>query len=261
MSRRFIQLALLSVASACAVSSVSAEEIRIGHLETSDDTAINWLYVTCDKLIPTKMQCDFFQTLIMKKKSQSEIDAEMKKLDTSDPLADFNESFGDMCKPLVENSAKMQKVLESGNGIDGKPINKRVVLAGQPEMQAMIGTCKNPTRESAGLFLRLMIEKDERTCRVHSDHTHSTFTWDSQTNLWTTQEGPTGPCGTFVLGALTQEPKNHFWHYVEKHLRMNPKGQSRNGLSCEKFPEFTLNYTWQTTTTKEGCDLMESFPD
>jgi hypothetical protein len=106
-----------------------------------------------------------------------------------------------------------------------------------------------------------MLEQDRRTCRIHNDHSKSIFTWDSQTNTWTTQEGPTGPCGTFVLGALTQDPKNHFWHYVEKHLRMNPKGQGINGLSCEQFPEFTLNYTWQTTTTKEDCDMIESFPD
>jgi hypothetical protein len=259
--RKIIRLTLLAVVSVWVVSPLLAEEIRIGHLETNDDTAINWLYITCNKSAANQMLCDFFQTIITKKKSQSEIDAEVKRQSTTEPLAEFNQDFAAGCKPLIENESKMQQAVKSGIGIDGKPINERVILAGWPAMQAMIEVCKKPTRENAAQFFRLLIDQDQRTCKVHSDHTQSIFTWDSQTNSWTTQEGPTGPCGTFVLGALTQDPKNHFWHYVEKHLRMNPKGKGLNGLSCEQFPEFTLNYTWQTTTTKEGCDLMESLPD
>ena len=45
-----------------------AEEVRIGHLETKDDTGINWLYFRCEKPTATQMRCDVFQTLIYKKK-------------------------------------------------------------------------------------------------------------------------------------------------------------------------------------------------
>ncbi len=255
------RFALLIALPLFAVSSAPADEVRIGHLETNDDTGINWLYVTCNTINATQMRCEFFQTMIMEKKTQAEIDAEIKRQAGTDPLTDFNQNFAEGCKGITENEAKMQQVMKSGVGVDGKPINQRVFSAGWPMIQAMIGVCKSPTRESAARFFKMMVDKDQRTCKVHNDHSQSTFTWDSQTNSWTTQEGPTGPCGTFVLGALTQDPKNHFWHYVEKHLRMNPQGQGPNGLSCQQFPEYAFNYTWQTTTTKEGCDYMESLPD
>jgi hypothetical protein len=71
-----------------------AEEIRIGHLETKDDTGINWLYFRCEKSTAAQMRCDVFQTLIMKKKSDSEIDAELKREAATDLLAEFNKNSG-----------------------------------------------------------------------------------------------------------------------------------------------------------------------
>jgi hypothetical protein len=245
----------------CGLATTRAEEVRIGHLETNDGIGINWLYFKCDKSNATQMKCDIFQTLIMKKKNQNEIEEEMKQQTAGDPLAEFNKSFAEGCKSLVENGAKMQQGLESGIGMDGKPINKRIALSGWPVMQAMIDVCKNPTRDVAAKFFKLMMERESRTCKVHNDHSQSAFTWNYQTESWTTQEGPTGPCGTIVIGTLTQDPKNHYWHYVEKHLRTNPKGVIFNGQSCEKLPEYTLNYAWQTTVTQEGCDFIESLPD
>jgi hypothetical protein len=259
--RNMVKISALTTVFLGTLAPVLAEEVRIGHLETNDDTGINWLYFKCDQSTAAQMRCDIFQTLIMKKKSHAEIDAELQRQAATDPLVEFSKNFGEACKPLLENAAKVQQAIKSGIGVDGKPINKRVVLSGWSMMKAMIEVCKKPTSESAGQFFKLMAEHDRRSCKVHNDHSQSVFAWSPQTNSWTSQEGPTGPCGTFVLGTLTQEPQSHFWHYVEKTLRTNPNGVLPNGQSCELFPEHTMNYTWQTTTTLEGCDFIESLPD
>jgi hypothetical protein len=258
---RIVLYVAVAMMLAFTMSWVFAEEVRIGHLETNDDIAINWLYVTCNTINSTQMRCNFLQTMIMKKKTQAEMDADIKTQAGIDPLTEFNQNFAGGCKGIIANETKMQEVMQSGVGVDGKPINQRVLLAGWPMMQAMIGVCKNPTHDNAAQFFKSMLDHDRHTCKVHNDYSQSNFTWDAQTNSWTTQEGPTGPCGTFVIGALTQDPKNHFWHYVEKHLRMNPKGQGVNGLSCQQLPEYAFNYTWQITPTKEGCEFIESLPD
>ncbi|SIO24790.1 hypothetical protein SAMN05443247_03127 [Bradyrhizobium erythrophlei] len=234
-----------------------AEEVRIGHLETKDDTGINWLYFRCEKLAATQMRCDVFQTLIMKKKSETEIDTELKRQAATDPLAEFNKGFGDSCKSFVENEGK----IKAGIGIDGKPFSPRTEGAGLAAVKAVIEVCKAPTQERASRFFKLMLDQDRRSCKVHNDHSQITFNLDLQTNSWISREGPTGPCGTFVLGALTQDPKNHFWSYVEKTLRTNPKGVLPTGQSCSLYPEHTLNYSWHTADTMEGCEFIESFPD
>jgi hypothetical protein len=60
---------------------------------------------------------------------------------------------------------------------------------------------------------------------------------------------------------LDPRHKNRFWSYVEKTLRSNPKGVIPNGQSCELYPEHTLNYSWHTANTLEGCEFIESEPD
>ncbi|MGD0764545.1 MAG: hypothetical protein ABR929_15440 [Roseiarcus sp.] len=259
--RPLIGLLTLAAVFVLGPSTAFAEQVEIGHVETNDDTAINWLYFQCRKTTGTEMRCDIFQTLIIKKKTQAEIDAERQEA-AADPLAEFdNNDFADGCKPLVENAAKMEQVVKSGIGVDGKPVNKRIFLAGWPMLRAMTEVCKNPTRETAGQFFKLMADRDERSCKVHNSYSQSTFTWNYQTNSWTSQEGPNGQCGTIVVGTLTQDPQNHFWRYVEKHLRTNPDGTLLTGQSRKQFPETTMNYTWQTTSTLEGCDFIESYPD
>jgi hypothetical protein len=259
--RHLIGSLILTTAIFAGPSPTIAEQVQIGHLETNDDTGINWLYFQCDKISGAEMRCGIFQTLIMKAKNQDELDKERREV-TPDPLAAFNNNhFADGCKPLVENVDKMEQGIKSGVGQDGKPINKRIILSGWPMVKAMVDVCRNPTRETAASFFKLMADQDERSCKIHNSYSQNTFTWNYQTNNWTSQEGPAGPCGTIVIGTLTQDPKNHFWHYVEKTIRTNPNGTGLAGLSCQLFPEHTMNYTWQTTSTVEGCDHIESFPD
>ena len=137
-----------------ALSPVFAEQVLIGHLETNDDIGINWLYFKCDKLNATQMRCDIIQMLIMKM-SPAEIEADLKREAAKDPLAEFNNDFGQACKPLVENGAKIQQAMESGIGMDGKPINKRVALSGWPMMKAMIEVCKSLDTRKYGPALQI----------------------------------------------------------------------------------------------------------
>jgi hypothetical protein len=234
-----------------------AEEVRIGHLETSDDTGINWLYFRCERPTATQMRCDLFNTLIYKKKSDAEIDADLKQLTNADLLTEFNKIFGESCKSLVENEGE----LKAGIGMDGKPINPRNAASSGAMMKWVIEGCKTPTRDGASRVFKLMAEQERRTCNVHNAHSQMIFSWNPQTNSWISREGPTGPCGTFVLGTLTQDSKAKFWSYVQKTLRTNPKGVLPTGLSCGLFPEHTMNYSWQTMSTVEGCEFIESLYD
>jgi hypothetical protein len=178
------------------------------------------------------MQCDIIQTLIMKDKTDAEIDAELKELSGTDPVVQFNKIFGDACKSLVGTEGKLRTAQKTGIGLDGKPFNLRVAGAGWPVMNGMIDVCKTPTRESATRFFKLTTDEERRSCKVHTLDSKASFTFDLQTNSWITKEGPTGPCGTFVLGTLTQDAKNSFWSYVEKTLKRCWASSSRNIIGC-----------------------------
>src|SRR5258705_2676811 len=108
MFRSYSSLSLrgIVVIAALMLSGVAvAEEVRIGHLETKDDSGINWLYFRCEKPAATQMRCDVFQTLIYKTKSDAKIKAELKQQASMDLLAEFNKNFGGAaCKSFIENS-------------------------------------------------------------------------------------------------------------------------------------------------------------
>ena len=146
----------IAVIAALLVSGVAgAEEVRIGHLETKDDTGINWLYFRCEKPAATKMRCDVFQTLIYRAKSDAKIDTELKQQASMDLLAEFNRNFGKGCKSLIENEGK----IKAGIGIDGKPIDPRTAGAFSSAIKVMIEACKAQTQESAADFFKSMLSK------------------------------------------------------------------------------------------------------
>lgn len=237
-----------------------ADEIRIGHLETNDDDAINWLYYDCDRSSPLEMKCSVVQTFIIKLKSASEIDKETSEFLGSNPVAVFNKEFSDACKNMIPLEEAIRKGISQGRGLDGKPLKQRIVAAGSPMILGLIEACKSPSKDNVVAFFKENIDREKRSCKVHNDHSWETFAYDRQTDSWISREGPSGPCGTVTIGTLTQDPKNHFWSYVLRQLRLNPKGTAL-GRSCEAFPEYTYNYTWKTTQTFEGCDFIESMPD
>lgn len=204
------------------------------------------------------MRCDVFQTLLYKKKGDLGIDVALTLQPSMDVLAEFTKIFGGAaCKSFIENEG----MIKSGIAVDGKPLDPRTAGPGLSMLRSMLEVCKAPTQESARHFFRSMTQQDGRSCKIHNDHSQISFGWNAQTNSWISREGPTGPCGAFVLGTLTQDAKTSFWSYVEKTLRTNPKGNIPDGQSCGLYPERTLNYSWHTANTSEGCDFIESEPD
>jgi hypothetical protein len=241
--------------------SANAEEVQIGHLETSDDIGINWLFFHCDKSADRlHLTCDIFSTQIMKAKTETQVSGELQQQNSLDALAEFNKNFGSACEQMNANSKRIDQAIASNQDINGKPLNPRMVAAHLSAMKGVADVCKNPTQDAARQFFTAGTRQQLSTCKVHSGYFKSIYSFNSQTNSWISQEGPTGPCGTIQIGTLTQD-KNTFWSYVEKTLRTNPNGVLPNGQSCGLYPEHTLNYTWRTTLTAEGCEFIESYPD
>jgi hypothetical protein len=179
MTRLLAGLIVFALAS-LSDGSAFAEEVRIGHLETKDDTGINWLYFRCEKPNATQMRCDLFNTLIYRKKSDAEIDADLKQQAAADLLTEFNKNLGKSCKPFVENEAK----IKAGIGVDGRPINPRNAASSPSIVKGMIEVCKTPTQETASRFFKSLAEQERHTSNVHNDHSLLTFIWNPQTNSW-----------------------------------------------------------------------------
>jgi hypothetical protein len=241
------------------VQSAIAEEIRIGHLETADDIGSNWLFFHCEKS-GVQMECDIFQTLIFHPPSASDQAKKVKKFLEGDPVNNFKQDFGSICKVAEQMKSALESAQSTGKGFDGRPYNPAEAKSRLPTARAIAAACANPTMESVKAAFAHMLDDESLTCTIHNDHSHSKFVYDKDTDSWMTKEGPTGPCGAMNIGML-QRDKNmsSFWKYTEKRIKLNKTGKGPNGLSCSDFQQdITLNYSWRAQDKYEGCTYIKN---
>jgi hypothetical protein len=124
----------------------------------------------------------------------------------------------------------------------------------------MVQACQSPTAINIRRVFELMTDKKIKTCKVVNDYSRMQFKWNEATQSWISQEGPGGPCGTVSIGTLERDKSSsaQFWLYTEKKIRTNPSGTLSNGLSCSKFPEYTLHYTWRANANFEQCTYIQN---
>ena len=235
----------------------NAEEVRVGHLETNDDTGSNWLFFHCDRN-GIQMECDIFQTLILRPPSASDQASKLKKFLEGDPVRDFMQGFGEMCKSAEQLKSTTERAAITGKGFDGR-VNPDEAKNRLPTVRAIATACATPTVESVKAFYSRMLDDESTTCSIHNDHSHSTFVFDQQTDSWITREGPIGPCGAINIGTLKHdEASQRFWKFTEKRLKTNQSGKLPNGISCSSLPDQTLNYTWRARDKYEGCKHIKN---
>jgi hypothetical protein len=244
-----------------AIGGGRAQEIRIGHLETSDDVGINWLFFQCNQE-GASLGCDVFQTLIMRKTKPEDRKVEIDKLMQGNPIDNFNKAFGTSCDSIVANE---QKLLD-GIQLNGNKLDKRLIPQTKATMIPLLSACKNTTIDSVRKIFESMIDLSINTCRIHSNYSRMKFTYNTDIKSWVSIEEPVGPCGYVTTGILTKdrETGDIFYNYNEKQIRTIPDGVGTfpNGkpMLCSSFQDHNLKYTWRTAHTFEGCTYVESTP-
>ncbi|HEY5306400.1 MAG TPA: hypothetical protein VIJ52_07010 [Pseudolabrys sp.] len=243
------------------VSPASAQELRIGHLETHDDTGINWLFFHCFQQ-GSSLECDVFQTLITHELEAAQRAADLEKTmrgNTGDAVKEFPQAFGDMCKNIGPIVAAAQNAVRTGRGANGKPVNSRQAEDAQRMFSLMSAACQNPNKDTVQRWFEFMADEKIKTCQVYNEYSHMKFNYDAATQSWISQEGPVGPCGSFNVSTLKRDPKTQsFWNYTEKKIRTNLSGVLQNGMTCAQLKDYTLNYTWRADNSWQDCEHIKN---
>jgi hypothetical protein len=253
MWRIFLILTSLIVSSSAAMS----QELRIGHLETADDTDINWLFFHCFQKGQV-MDCSIFQTLMMRQLSPEKRAEDIQQAMQDNPVKGFTDNFVDMCKKIDQIKATMRQIIQTGKGADGRTIDIRQANDNMPFFDAIGDACANPNATTVRHVFEITTDKKIKTCEVINEFSQAQFKWNESTQSWMTQEGPNGPCGRVTIGNLERDKSNNsgFWLYTEKHITTNPKGEIPMLGACSKFPDLTLRYTWRATENFKGCTYI-----
>jgi hypothetical protein len=257
---------VVALTTALVCREAKAQSVDVGHLETKDDTGLNWLFLHCQR-DGSVMDCDVFQTLFvhtLAPENRSEKIAKQMKGDKGDAVQEFIKSGGfGMCKDTAQMRNGLNQALKNGKQIDGKPISPKALKFIQnylPVASSIEEACHNPNLDSIRHMFEVQADRDQVSCKLYNTYSHLTFKWNPQTESWVSREGPGGDCGLVTIGTLQHdkgELVSAFWTYTEHRVITNPGGQAL-AASCSQLSDRTLNYTWRMDQTVEDCKYIES---
>jgi hypothetical protein len=251
------QLALALFATAIALTNASSQEIRVGHLEANDDSGINWVFFHCHQN-GQLLNCDGFQTLIYHEVKPEQRANYVNKAMQDDPLKPYSDK--QFCSGIAEAKRSTLEAIKTGKGADGRAVNPRQAQELLSSMSAMDDACRNPNLSTVRRALEALADQKIKTCKVLNDYSHTQFSWDQQSQSWKFSTDPNGPCGTVITGVLEHDKSSQagFWLYTEKHVFTKRSGIMPNGLSCDKFSDSTLHYTWRAGLNFTECTYVEN---
>ncbi len=121
--------------------------------------------------------------------------------------------------------------------------------------------CQNQNADAAGRMAAITFDRDSRTCRVVSHQFSMRFRRVQQSNTWTSNDGPDGPCGAITVASMEQEPQSPMlWNYVQKRVITNPSANWMGSAQCSAMDQSETRYNWQPSASYAGCDYIEFGP-
>jgi|SRR5271157_1071584 len=127
-----------------------AEEVNIGHLETNDDSALNWAFFHCNLLLDrVTMRCDIFTTILYK--SQDKDTETLKHAIGTNPALQVLKQFWSIdCGETIRASDEFDTLIKKGVDVQGMPLNNRVILGAALQLKDRYSKgvfCQNGRRE------------------------------------------------------------------------------------------------------------------
>jgi hypothetical protein len=207
---------------------------------------------------PDVVTCDMVQVAIRK---QAEV-AELKEK-INQALAQFpNEKR----MPQEECNSYSKTIAALGGATADLPEEGKLKLSKMPMehrqamvklITALLNHCRSPSAATMTEIASTVHEQETRTCLVSANPFTQTFKRVAGSNNWTSNEGPSGPCGTVVIARLQKDPKYPLWNYITRKTITNPNGEAFPGLSCSKLDQTEYVYDWKSEDKFTKCDYIK----
>jgi hypothetical protein len=170
-------------------------------------------------------------------------------------------------KPRSEECSRFIKIIDALRGSPNVDLPEETLrsISKMPEDQkqdnlkisaAMVKWCKGDTSAATFLeFVRLTLDVKSRTCIASSRWFTQTFKRVLASDTWTSNEGPTGYCGTVIVSTLKKDPKSSFWTYAMRKMVTNPT--TPHSLPCTDIDQAEHFYDWRLQERFVKCDYLK----
>ena len=264
-----IRLTLGIFAGSIGFSSVSWAEPSVGFLYGTGAVSNSYLQYACEES-NQRLNCKFTQMMLTPKLKESEYNSELaKKREQAEKEAVEKGGLDVMHEELCRNfltSLDTLDALISGN-IEGLPasvrdnyysMSKAQLEANKELLSPLNEVCRSKPNNSDWLekVFRSELDRSLKTCSLVANPYEATFQ-ETSPGIYTSRNGPEGPCGVVSVSVFTPENKFGFlYNYREQRIVTN-KGSSMplalGEMKCSDLDESSLEYNWYNANEFKNC--------
>jgi hypothetical protein len=258
-------ISILIIAWACVSFAQAEDQPTSGFLYNTGETSS--LTYQCTPTRANEINCDFTQTSVRRKADPNNLQKELQNARTA--FASEKPLPADVCS----GSEKFLNALRTGDtsGLPDPSFTSRqlnAMSAGQKKateeiISATVAYCRAPSEANFLNIAKIDFLRKTRTCVAASNEFKQTFKRVQMSNTWTSNEGPTGPCGVVNVSRFESEKGQAsgatFFRYITRKIITEPKGRAFV-LQCSDLDEAEYTYDWRSKEHYLACESIEFSP-
>jgi hypothetical protein len=256
---------ILMIAWACVSFAQAADQPTSGFLyNTSERSSLT--YQCSASTRSAAIECEFMQTSVRRKADPKDLQKELQTARTQ---------FGNGVKLGADECSGVEKFLNAlrtgdTSGLPDPLFTSRklnAMSAGEKKaldelMSATVAYCRAPTEANFLNIARIDFLKKTKTCIAASNAFKQTFRRVETSDNWTSNEGPTGPCGVVNVSRFEAERGSTnltFYRYITRKIITEPKGQAFI-MQCSDLDQAEYTYDWRSKEHYLPCEFIEFSP-
>lgn len=220
-----------------------------------------------------KLRCDFIQTIIRKKLTQSEFSKRIAKIPeqykkekaSGIKNGEFSSISAKECAMYRDGLDILSGKKPAPNGLEvTASLTSREIEDNKRIFEALLGVCENPVLQSFVNLARVSGEKELNTCEAASIKYSQVFKRVRGGNgkeVWVVESSPDGDCGAVRLDTFSADviDNQNYWSYTARKVITNPNGKMM-GVECSKLDQDEYLFSWKTREIAMECSYINFSP-
>lgn len=216
----------------------------------------------CAKDVAGLLNCQMVQSSVRKQASASELNEELsgalKQFKTDKPMkaeecAQFEQIVGWLRNPQSATRTDATKDLAT---LAAKAKEDAIRM-----FSALAEHCRAPTDQTVTKLVTTGFDQKTRTCLISTHRFSMKFKPVESSNVWTSNDGPNGPCGVITVGRLEPDPKYPMsWNYTQHKVITNPSATMYGTMKCSQLDQSEVKYNWLKKDIYAGCEYIKFSP-
>lgn len=216
-----------------------AQSILLAPMTLESNAEVSSVRGACE-IVEQTMRCQMIQVLISNPTPQDEVEQSIQRQLAAPDVANF---IAQACQPEARQA--IDEMIQGLERVQASRAADRTVRT----LNAIVRMCASPSPATLEAVLRERAAAEDATCQILTHSWQESFTRQAP-DLWVSNVGPQGACGTITISELRSTNFSSLWTYRTRRVISNRDGSP----FCAVFEEYNLMYSWRARPPLRSCD-------